>query len=161
MTLSHKGRYWQVSGLEKQVGLRAIIYIRAPAGECSKGRFRALFGGARRSETRTPVSDAPSPPVPFFLTPPEGAGGIRSYRRWPTARLGARRSLVEIGLRVRATVQGRHARCNAELRCRTSRTNCCMALVPNDDDPSADRTALWECDDHRREGRRRRNKSGL
>jgi hypothetical protein len=161
MTLSHKGRYWQVSGLEKQVGLRAIIYIRAPAGECSKGRFRALFGGARRSETRTPVSDAPSPPVPFFLTPPEGAGGIPSYRRWPTARLGARRSLVEIGLRVRATVQGRHARCNAELRCRTSRTNCCMARAPNDDDPSADRTALWKCDDHRREGRRRRNKSGL
>ena len=72
MTLTHKGRYWQVSGLEKQVGLRAIIYIRAPAGECSKGRFRALFGGARRSETRTPVSDAPSPPVPFILTPPEG-----------------------------------------------------------------------------------------
>jgi hypothetical protein len=87
MTLTHKGRYWQVSGLEKQVGLRAIIYIRAPAGECSKGRFRALFGGARRSETRTPVSDAPSPPVPFFLTPPEGAGGIPGYRRWPTARL--------------------------------------------------------------------------
>ena len=81
MTLSHKGRYWQVSGLEKQVGLRAIIYISAPAGECSKGRFRALFGGARRSE-RTPVSDAPSPPVPFFLTPPEGAGGTPSYRRW-------------------------------------------------------------------------------
>jgi hypothetical protein len=84
MTLSQKGRYWQISGLEKQVGLRAIIYIRAPAGECSKGRFRALFGGARRSETRTPVSDAPSPPVPFFLTPPEGAGGIPGYRRWPT-----------------------------------------------------------------------------
>ena len=30
-----------------------------------------MFGGARRSETRTPVSDAPSPPVPFILTPPE------------------------------------------------------------------------------------------
>jgi hypothetical protein len=53
MALSHKGMYWQISGLEKQAGLRAIIYISAPAGECSKGRFRALFGGARRSE-RTP-----------------------------------------------------------------------------------------------------------
>src|SRR6202020_2999428 len=108
MTLSHKGRYWQISGLEKQVGLRTIIYIRAPAGECSKGRFRALFGGARRSETRTPVSDAPSPPVPFILTPPEGAGGIPSYRRWPTSGLGALRSLVEIGLQPRGTVQGQH-----------------------------------------------------
>jgi|ERR1700722_8582292 hypothetical protein len=81
MALSHKGRHWQISGLEKPVGLRAIIYISAPAGECSKGRFRALFCGAKRSE-RTPVSDAPSPPVPFFLTLPEGAGGTPSYRRW-------------------------------------------------------------------------------
>ena len=83
MALLQKGRYWQISGLEKQVGLRAIIYISAPAGECSKGRFRALFGGARRSECTPPISDAPSPPVPFFLTPPEGAGGTPSYRRRP------------------------------------------------------------------------------
>ena len=53
MALSRKGMYWQISGLEKQVGLGAIIYISAPAGECSKGRFRALFGGARRSERTT------------------------------------------------------------------------------------------------------------
>src|ERR1700729_583460 len=79
LALSHKGRYWQISGLEKQVGLRAIIYISAPAGECSKGRFRALFCGAKRSE-RTPVSDAPSPPVPFFLALPEGAGGTPGSR---------------------------------------------------------------------------------
>ena len=73
MALSHKGRYWQISGLEKQVGLRAIIYISAPAGECSKGEICALFGGGRGSRSVPPVSDAPSPPGPFFLTPPEGA----------------------------------------------------------------------------------------
>jgi hypothetical protein len=75
IALSHKGRYWQISGLKKQVILRAIIYISTPAGECSKGRFRALFDGAKRSE-HSPISDSPSRPVPFFLTPPEGAGGI-------------------------------------------------------------------------------------
>jgi hypothetical protein len=73
MALSRKGMHWQVSGLEKQVGLRAIIYISAPAGECSKGRFRALFGGARRSE-RTPVSDAPSP-ARSLLSHTAGGGG--------------------------------------------------------------------------------------
>src|ERR1700733_8491734 len=45
--------------------------------------------------------------------------------------------------------KGHHARHNTELRCRTSRISCCLALVPNDDDPSADRTALWKCQDHR------------
>jgi hypothetical protein len=34
--------------------------------------------------------------------------------------------------------QGRHARNCAELRLRTRRAYCCLALVPNDDDPSAD-----------------------
>ena len=49
MTLSHKGRYWQIFGLEKHMGLRAIIYISAPAGECSKGRFAhcSVVRGAR------------------------------------------------------------------------------------------------------------------
>ena len=84
MALSHKGRYWQISDLEKQVGLRAIIYISAPAGECSKGRFRALLCGAKRSE-RTPVSDAPSPPVPFFLTLPEGRAAPAGIVAGPTA----------------------------------------------------------------------------
>jgi len=31
IALSHKGRYWQISGLEKQVALDVIIYISAPA----------------------------------------------------------------------------------------------------------------------------------
>ena len=81
MALSYKGSYWQISGLEKQVGLRAIIYISGPAGECSKGRF-AHCSVVRGARSGPPVSDAPSPPVPFFLTPPEGAGGTPSYRRW-------------------------------------------------------------------------------
>ena len=35
-----------------------------------------------------------------------------------------------------------------------------MALVANDD-PSADRTALWKCDDHRREGGGEGTKAGF
>jgi hypothetical protein len=76
MALSHKGRYWQISGLEKQVGSRAIIYISAPAGECSNGRFRALFGGARRSE-RTPCFRR-ALAARFLLSYTAGGGGRQS-----------------------------------------------------------------------------------
>ena len=79
MTLSHKGRYWQISGLEKQVGLRAIIYISGPAGECSKGRFAhcSVVRGARS--------------VPLFPTRPR-----RPFPSFLHCRRGGRLPLVSV-----------------------------------------------------------------
>jgi hypothetical protein len=65
----------------------ARLFISArPLTSARKGDF-AHCSVARGARSVPPVSDAPSPPVPFFLTPPEGAGGTPSYRRWATARL--------------------------------------------------------------------------
>ena len=57
--------------------------------------------------------------------------------------LAATRSLLPAltvvrGSKISRDGYGHHARHNAELRCRPSRTNCCLALVPNDDDPTTD-----------------------
>jgi hypothetical protein len=60
----------------------ARLFISArPLSSARKGDF-AHCSVARGARSVPPVSDAPSPPVPFFLTPPEGAGGTPSYRRW-------------------------------------------------------------------------------
>jgi hypothetical protein len=73
MTLSHKGRYWQVSGLEKQVGLRAIIYIRGPLGSARKGDFAhcSVVQGARKRAPLFPTR----PRRPFLLSHTAGGGG--------------------------------------------------------------------------------------
>ena len=81
MTLSHKGRYWQISGLEKQVGLRAIIYISAPAGECSKGRFAHC--SAVRGARSVPPCFRSALAARSLLSYTAGGGGRHpSYRRW-------------------------------------------------------------------------------
>ena len=54
------------------------LYRRVPLRKCSKGYFRALSAW-REGALGAPLdSDAPSPPVPFFLALPEGAGGTFS-----------------------------------------------------------------------------------
>jgi hypothetical protein len=92
MALSQKGRYWQIFGLEKQVGLRATrLFISArPLGSARKGDF-AHCSVVRGARSGPPVSDALSPPVPFFLTPPEGAGGTPVIVAGPMSQKGGLR----------------------------------------------------------------------
>ena len=73
----------------------ARLFISArPLSSARKGDF-AHCSVARGARSVPPVSDAPSPPVPFFLTPPEGAGGTPSYRRWAYGGLWCKRFEVE------------------------------------------------------------------
>jgi hypothetical protein len=60
----------------------AIVHIGVRRCECSKGYFGHCLRGVRAE--RPLDSDAPSPPVPFFLAPPEGAGGTPG---WPPQNL--------------------------------------------------------------------------
>ena len=56
--------------------MRAILHIGGRRCEnARKGFFRAFPVGVRARSERPLDSDAPSPPVPFFLKQPEGAGG--------------------------------------------------------------------------------------
>jgi len=67
----------------------ARLFISArPLGNARRGDF-AHCSVVRGARSGPPVSDAPSPPVPFFLTPPEGAGGTPVIVAGPEHTAGA------------------------------------------------------------------------
>ena len=66
MTLSHKGRYWQVSGLEKQVDGARLFISGRPLGSAQKGDFAhcSVVQGARKRAPLFPTR--PRRPFPSF-----------------------------------------------------------------------------------------------
>jgi hypothetical protein len=66
---------------EKAGAGRVPSFISAcAAANARKGYFRALIPWREGALGAYPHnSDAPSPPVPFFLAPPEGAGGTPGW----------------------------------------------------------------------------------
>ena len=77
----HNGAYWQASGVKKQAQVACHpSYRRAPLGECFEAETSRISAWREGALGAPPDSDAPSPPVPFFLALPEGAGGTPGSR---------------------------------------------------------------------------------